>query len=140
MIYLKKKKKPRNEVKLNKLLILVALFLFAVIIGRIFQLSLSKEVDGTNLQALAAKRTTKTDIIKAERGNIYTVEGEVLAQNVSSYKLIAYLSPSRTTDENNPQHVVDKEKTAELLAPILGISKEEILGYLNKEGLAGFGF
>ena len=135
MIYLKKKKKPRNEVKLNKLLILVALFLFAVIIGRIFQLSLSKEVDGTNLQALAAKRTTKTDIIKAERGNIYTVEGEVLAQNVSSYKLIAYLSPSRTTDENNPQHVVDKEKTAELLAPILGISKEEILGYLNKEGL-----
>ena len=113
----------------------MALFLFAVIIGRIFQLSLSKEVDGTNLQALAAKRTTKTDIIKAERGNIYTVEGEVLAQNVSSYKLIAYLSPSRTTDENNPQHVVDKEKTAELLAPILGISKEEILGYLNKEGL-----
>ncbi len=134
-MYLKKKKKPRNEVKLNKLLVVVALFLFAIMIGRVFQLSLSEEVDGTNLQALASRRTTQTDVIQAQRGTIYTTEGEVLAQNVSSYKLIAYLSPSRTTDENNPQHVVDKDKTAELLAPILGISKEEILRYLNKEGL-----
>ena len=132
---MRKKKRTRNNIKYSKIFIFVSLFLFALMLVRVTQLALSEEIDDTNLQALAKKRTTRTDIIKAERGNIYSSDNEVLAQNVSSYKLIAYLSPSRTTDEDNPQHVVDKEKTAKELAPILGISEEEILGYLNKEGI-----
>ena len=132
---MRKKKRTRNNIKYSKIFIFVSLFLFALMLVRVSQLALAEKIDDTNLQALAKKRTTKTDIIKAERGNIYSSDNEVLAQNVSSYKLIAYLSPSRTTDENNPQHVVDKEKTARELAPILGISEEEILGYLNKEGI-----
>ena len=132
---MRKKKRTRNNIKYSKIFIFVSLFLFALMLVRVTQLALSEEIDDTNLQALAKKRTTKTDIIKAERGNIYSSDNEVLAQNVSSYKLIAYLSPSRTTDEDNPQHIVDKEKTAKELAPILGISEEEILGYLNKEGI-----
>ena len=132
---MRKKKRTRNNIRYSKIFIFVSLFLFALMLVRVTQLALSEKIDDTNLQALAKKRTTKTDIIKAERGNIYSSDNEVLAQNVSSYKLIAYLSPSRTTDEDNPQHVVDKEKTAKELAPILGISEEEILGYLNKEGI-----
>ena len=132
---MKRKKRRKNNIKYSKLLIITSLFLFALMIARVTQLALAEEVDDTNLQALARQRTTKTDIIKAERGNIYSSDGEALAQNVSSYKLIAYLSPSRTTDEDNPQHVVDKEKTARELAPILGVSEEEILKYLSKEGV-----
>ena len=132
---MKRKKRRKNNIKYSKLLIITSLFLFALMIARVTQLALAEEVDDTNLQALARRRTTKTDIIKAERGNIYSSDGEALAQNVSSYKLIAYLSPSRTTDEDNPQHVVDKEKTARELAPILGVSEEEILKYLSKEGV-----
>ena len=49
---------------------------------RVSQLALAEKIDDTNLQALAKKRTTKTDIIKAERGNIYSSDNEVLAQNV----------------------------------------------------------
>ena len=128
-----RKKKPRNTVKLSKLFIVGSLFLFALMIARVVQLGLSKNVDGVNLQSLASKRTTKTDTIKAQRGTIYTKEGEVLAQNVSSYKLIAYLSSKRTTNKNKPQHVVDKEKTAEALAPILGMEKDEVLKYLNRD-------
>lgn len=104
-------------------------------IARVCQLALADEIDDTDLQALAKQRTTTTEIIKAERGNIYSSDGEVLAQNISSYKLIAYLSESRTTDPDDPQHVVDKEMTASKLAPILGVSEEEILKYLNKEGV-----
>lgn len=132
---MKRKKRRKNNIRYSKLLIITSLFLFALMIARVTQLALAEEVDDTNLQALARQRTTKTDIIKAERGNIYSSDGEALAQNVSSYKLIAYLSPSRTTDEDNPQHVVDKEKTARELAPILGVSEEEILKYLSKEGV-----
>ena len=70
-------------------------------IARLCQLTLSKEIDGVNLKVLASKRTTKTEILTAQRGNIYSSNGDVLAQNITSYKLIAYLDPKRTTDEKN---------------------------------------
>ncbi len=129
------KKKRRNNIKMNKLVIVFSLFLFAIMILRLLQLSLSKEIDGVNLQALASNRTTRTESIQAARGTIYSSDKEPLAENVASYKLIAYLSPSRTTNEKQPQHVVDKEKTAKELAPILGISETEILRFLQKENV-----
>lgn len=130
-----KKKKKRNNIKYSKGIIIISLLLFVVLIFRVAQIALSEEIDGTNLQALASKRTTKTDVIPAKRGTIYSLGGEVLAQNVSSYKLIAYLDPKRTTKESNPQHVVDKEKTAKELSPILGIEEEKLLQYLSKENI-----
>lgn len=130
-----KNKKKGNNVRYSKAIIIFSLLLFALIAGRLVQLSLSKEVDGVNLKELASKRTTRTQVLSAKRGNIYSNDGEVLAQNVSAYKLIAYLDSKRTTDPKNPQHVVDKEKTAEALAPILGIEKDEILKYLSKENV-----
>ena len=79
---------------------------------------MSEEIDGINLQKLASNRTMRTDKISAMRGAIYSSDGDLLAQNVASYKLIAYLDPKRTTNEKKPQHVVDKEDTANKLAPI----------------------
>ena len=75
-------------------------------IGRVIELGISKEIDGINLKSLASNRTTRTDIEEAKRGTIYSSNGDVLAQNVSSYKLIAYLDSKRTTNEKRPQHVV----------------------------------
>ena len=130
-----KKKRKRNTIKYNKLVIISSLFLFVVMILRLFQLSLSTEIDGTNLKELASKRTTKTEKLTAKRGTIYSSTKDVLAQNITSYKLIAYLSEKRTTNKKKPQHVVDKELTAEKLAPILNTDKEKILKYLNKENV-----
>ena len=129
------KKKKRNTIRYSKLIILFSLLLFVLMIIRLVQLGLSKEVDGINLKQLASKRTTKTEIIPAERGSIYSRNNDILAQNIASYKLIAYLSPKRTTNKKRPQHVVDKEETANLLAPILGMEKDEVLKYLNKENV-----
>ena len=97
-------------------------------------LGLSKKVYGIDMQAFAANRQTVTDILTAERGTIYDIDGNVLAQNISSYTLIAYLDSSRTKDEDNPKHVVDKEYTATKLASILGEENYEyILERLNKK-------
>ncbi len=128
-----KKKKKRNNIKYPRVIILISLLLLCIIIGRVAQLGLSQEIDGTNLKELAKQRTTATKIIEAKRGTIYTSSGDALALNVSSYKLIAYLDPKRTTNKKNPQHVVDKELTAEKLAPILGMEKDQVLKYLSKE-------
>lgn len=129
----KKKKRIKNNIKYSKIVIFTSLFLFACMILRVAQLGLSSEVDNVNLKELASKRTTKKEILTAKRGSIYSSNGDTLAQNVSSYKLIAYLDPKRTTDKKKPQHVVDKEKTAKELAPILGMEEAEILKYLSKE-------
>lgn len=132
---MKKKKRTKNNIRYSKIVIFASLFLFAYMIGRVIQLGLSPEIDGVNLKELASKRTTATETLSAQRGNIYTEDGEPLAQNVSSYKLIAYLDKKRTTDKKNPQHVVNKEETAKKLAPILGMKEEEVLKYLSKEGI-----
>ena len=117
------------------MVILGSLLLFCLMIGRVIQLGLSTEIDGINLKQLASRRITRTDVEEAKRGSIYSSNGDVLAQNVSSYKLIAYLDAKRTTNEKKPQHVVNKEETAEKLAPILGMEKDEVLKFLNKEGV-----
>jgi len=97
-------------------------------------LSLSKNVYGINMKEFASNRNTVTEILTAERGTVYDVEGNVLAQNITSYTLIAYLDSLRTTDEHDPQHVVDKEYTATKLASILGEENYEyILERLNKK-------
>jgi len=128
-----KKKRRKNNIKYSRIFIFISLLLFCLMIGRVVQLGLSKKVDGINLQKLASSRTTRTDTEEAKRGTIYSFNGDVLAQNVSSYKLIAYLDPKRTTNKDKPQHVVNKEETAEKLAPILGMEKDEVLKYLSKE-------
>ena len=132
---MKKKKRKKNNIKYSGGIILFSLLLFCLMIGRVIQLGTSKEIDGINLQELASKRTTRTDTIRATRGSIYSANGDALAINVASYKLIAYLDSKRTTNPKRPQHVVDKEDTAEKLAPILGIEKDQILKYLNKENV-----
>jgi len=128
-----RKRKKGNNIKYSRVIVFISLLLFCAIIGRVIQLGMSKKIDGIDLKQLATKRVTKTDIILAKRGNIYSSNGDILAQNVSSYKLIAYLDSKRTTNKNRPQHVVDKELTASKLAPILGMEKDEILKYLNRK-------
>lgn len=130
---MKKKRVKKNNIRYSVLIIVLALFLFAVMIGRVIYLGISPSVDGVNLQSLASKRTTKTDIISASRGTIYTSDGDALAQNVASYKLLAYLDPKRTTDPKKPYHVVDKEYTALKLSEVIDMSYEDILYRLNKD-------
>ena len=127
--------KKEEGIKVSNIVLIVTLFLFLILIGRVSYIALSKEVDDINIQELASKRTTKETILKANRGTIFDNSGEVLAEDVASYTLIAYLDPKRTTDEKNPQHVVDKENTALVLSAILKMDYNTILGYLNKEGV-----
>ena len=128
-------KKKTQGVKVSNLALICAFFFFGVIIFRVSHLALSKEIDGIDIQKFAKSRTTKETPIPAKRGTIYDANGNILSQDVSSYTLIAYLDPKRTTDENKPQHVVDKEKTALVLSAILDMDKEQILHYLSKEGV-----
>ncbi len=134
---MKKKKKDieKNTVRLPWYVILIGLLLFIFIIARVSYLALSKDVDGIDIQAFASSRNSTRKILPAERGTIYDVNGNVLAETVYSYTLIAYLDQSRTTNIKNPQHVIDKEYTASELSKVIDLSKEDILKYLNKDNV-----
>ena len=125
--------KKKATVKISKVIILIVVFLFVAAIIKLSYVVLSSEVDGVDLQVMSASITTTEEVLYANRGNIYDVNGELLATTVNAYTVIAYLDESRTTDSNNPRNVVDKEATAAALSPLLGMSEERLLELLNKD-------
>ena len=126
-------KKRRITLRRPSIINVIVLFLFCAIIIKVCYISLASKVDGIDIKKFADNRNTQEDILYAKRGTIYDVNGEVLAQSVNSYTIIAYLSESRTEDPKKPKHVVDKEYTAQVLSEHLGIEKEQILKQLNKD-------
>ncbi len=130
-------KYTNNTIRFNVLFIICVVLLFCAFIVKVAYVALNDNVEGTDIAQLAENRATVTESIEAERGNIYDSFGNALALNVNSYTVIAYLSSSRTTDQNNPKHVVDKETTAKKLADILYPGEDKysyILGLLNTSG------
>lgn len=118
-----------------KFVLLAFFFIFFILLGQFAYLSLSPNVYGDDLKDFAEKRITVTKELIAKRGTIYDSEGNILAIDVSSYTLIAYLDSSRTSDIENPEHVVDKELTAQKLSEVLDAPYDYILQRLEKEGV-----
>ena len=123
--------KINNSLKMNKLTILGIIFLFGAIIFQLIHVTLFTKTDGIDLTEFDKNRISSREILNASRGTIYDVNGSILAKNVNSYTVIAYLSSSRTKNANHPEHVVNKEETAEKLAPLINMEKEDILSLLN---------
>lgn len=130
---MKKEKSELRNIRFSKLYIFLGLFLFFLIIYRVFLLSTGEIVEGTDLQKMANNRITRQETLYSRRGTIYDVNGNPLAQNISSYTLIAYLSPERTGSSATPKHVVDPEYTADALSKVLDIPKDKLLYYLTKD-------
>lgn len=122
-----------NAVKINKFLVIGIVLLFGLIIGKLIYVSASTNIDGINIKKFALSRTTGNKILYASRGSILDSSGEVLAENVNSYTVIAYLDPIRTTKESNPQHVVDIDKTVSELAPIINMDEGRLRNLLSRD-------
>lgn len=126
--------KKRVTIKTSSIAIIVVALCLCAAMGKLLYVALAAEVDGINLKKFAENRNEKTKTLYASRGSIYDSTGETLALSVNSYTLIAYLSETRTTDPENPEHVVDKRATAKALAPILGYTEDECYAFLDKDG------
>lgn len=123
----------KNKNIAAKVFTIIFFFFLFILILRLGYLCLTGKVDGINLKEFSNKRNTKKETLYALRGNIYDVNGEVLAQTINSYTLIAYLDSSRSEGYKTPKHVVDKELTAEKLSTVLDMDKDKILKILNKD-------
>ena len=81
-----------DRFKVSKIVIIVTFFLFLILIFRLCYLCLVDYKVGTStIAAFIKNRNTKEEVVMPKRGTIYDVNGNVLANDVVSYTLIAYL-------------------------------------------------
>jgi len=126
-------KKQRNINLGATILFIIFGLLFFVLLFRFVYIQTTGEVKGHTLAAKAEQQYSDSTTIEAKRGTIYDRNGEVIAEDRSSYSLIAILDKKMTTDPDQPNHVVDIEKTASELANFIDLKESEIEKIL-KEG------
>lgn len=126
-------KKQRNMNVGAAILFVIFSLLFFVLIFRFVHIQITGEAGGQVLAAKAEQKYRKERLIDASRGSILDRNGEVIAEDTISYKLVAVLDQDLTTNKKKPRHVVHPDKTAAALAPFLDLSEEEIFRILTKE-------
>ena len=98
--------KKIRTIKINVIFAIIVVFIFLCIIYKLLYIGTGHViVKGETLADFASERDTVKKTIVAPRGTIYSKGKEVLAKDVNSYTVIAYLEPSRTKDPKRPYHV-----------------------------------
>ena len=101
--------------------------LFLLLIGRILYIQVTGQVDGQVLAVKAQEKTLKQKAIQSQRGQITDRNGEVIAEDTSSYTLVAVLNEKYKT------YVEDPEETAKALAQCIDMDEDKILERLLKD-------
>lgn len=108
--------------------------LFFILYVRIVSIQATGEVEGQELAIKAAEKYERQRVLAAERGKIYDRNGNVIAEDTLSYRLIAVISDKATKNKDNPRHVVDIAGTAQALAQHIPMEEMKIYERLNKGG------
>ena len=126
-------KRKNNTITISHIILVILILSFIMIIYKLSYISLAKNIDGVNISEFVKNRNTEKEILKAERGSIYSGDNELLAKNVNSYIVVAVLDEKATTDPEKPRHVIDIEGTAAKLSVILGMDIERLKILLSKD-------
>lgn len=102
-----------------KIVFLIICFLFLLIVGKVFYIQV---IDYGKLSTYAENLWGRNLPIESNRGLITDRNGVVLADNVTTSSLVFI-----------PNQIEDKEKTAKLIAEILGVDEKEIYQHVTKK-------
>ncbi|MBD7964389.1 penicillin-binding protein [Fictibacillus norfolkensis] len=110
------------------ILMVVFTVLFFVLTSKFFLVASSQSAEGVDLIEYGKRKWLKSDVLDAKRGTMFDRNGEVIAQDIPSYSVIAIL------DKKYPNHIKDPEEAAEKLSRVLDSDKEDLEELLSKEG------
>ncbi len=113
------------------LLNLLVFSVFSMLLYRLFIVSTSDYVDGHDLREIEKSVKSKTDVLYSERGKILDSDGNILAESVSTYNIIAFVNPKRSEGATKQAHVSDVDKTASVIANVVGEDVNLIKDTLN---------
>ncbi|WP_432359492.1 penicillin-binding protein [Sporosarcina sp. UB5] len=102
--------------------------LFFLLFLRLLSIQITGQAEGRQMAAMAEAKYAREAILKAERGKIIDRNGEMIASDTLSYRLIAILSEKATEKgAKEPRHVTDFNKAAELLSRFIPMEKEKMI-------------
>lgn len=127
------KKHTKTHV-MSKVMIFVFTIIFIGLFGRYAYIQATGSIENVSLKDWADKKRTTAYTLNAERGKILDRNGMILAYDRPTYRLFAVIDENHSKNSEEPKHVTDPNKTAQMLAPLLDISEKDILTQLNKEG------
>lgn len=104
-----------------KIVLLIVVLIFIVIIAKVFYIEV---IDYKKLNSLASGLWSRNLPIEADRGNIYTVDGEVIAGNLTTTSLVFI-----------PNQIKNKDLVAEKISEILDVPKSKIEEHLYKKSM-----
>ena len=104
-----------------KIVLLIVVLIFIVIIGKVFYIEV---IDYKKLNGLASGLWSRNLPIEADRGNIYTVDGEAIASNLTTTSLVFI-----------PNQIKNKDLVAEKISEILDVPKSKIEEHLYKKSM-----
>ena len=116
---------------MTRVLMLFTGVIFLIFAIRFSMIMMTKTVNGENLSERIENLYTRSSILPAKRGTIYDIGGNPIALDATSYSLIGVLT-DKWSNEDQPNHIIEKEKTAEALAKHIDLSKSELLEILNQ--------
>ncbi|NBK96570.1 MAG: penicillin-binding protein [Erysipelotrichia bacterium] len=129
--------KRRNRyIQTNKRVIKIMIFfsiIMTLVVSNVLFTMISGEHfrSGKNVLAFNSSDNIVQEIVSANRGSIYDRNKEVIAQDIKAYNLLAIVDENRVNASDEPAHVVDVDKTAEALAPILEVEADKLKKILN---------
>ena len=103
----------------TKVILIGIVFLFILIIAKVFYIQV---ISYNKLNSKAKGVWSRNLPLEANRGNIYDVNGTLLAGNVTTTSLVLI-----------PNQIEDKEDTAKKLADILGVSYDDMYAHVRKK-------
>ncbi|SEB17274.1 penicillin-binding protein 2B [Thalassobacillus cyri] len=118
--------KSKNTQRMAKVWMLFFSLLFMLLAGRFLYIQTTGEVQGIDLNEWADKKRSSSYQLDATRGRILDQNGMTLAYDRPTYRLYAIVDEAYSTNLEEPKHVTDPEKTAEMLAPLLDMKASEI--------------
>ncbi|MGN7386904.1 penicillin-binding transpeptidase domain-containing protein [Sporosarcina sp. SAFN-015] len=102
--------------------------LFFLLFGRLLSIQITGQAEGRQMAAMAEAKYARESILKAERGKIVDRNGELIASDTLSYRLIAILNEKATEKgAKKKRHVTDFDKAADLLSRFIPMEKEKMI-------------
>ena len=109
----------KNIHKRIKIVLLVILFCFILIIGKVFYIQV---IDYKKLNSLANSLWSRNLPIEADRGRIYTSDNVVIADNLTTVSLVLV-----------PNQIKDKDLVVNKLSEILNVEEKVISEHVYKK-------
>ncbi|MEK3952933.1 MULTISPECIES: penicillin-binding transpeptidase domain-containing protein [unclassified Psychrobacillus] len=106
--------------------------LFFLLLSRFVFIQYTGTAEGQVLSTKAEHKYSREQVLQASRGKIVDRNGEIIAQDTLSYKMIAVISPNASNNSGIQRHVSDPANTAKVLAKYIDMTEQEIASLLEK--------